>query len=273
VSELGAFRKYLYWSDKRIKRIADDNNIKLTPPPPINVKLPSLPGIPEISGSFGSTPRSRQSVADMIERKLGQIAIKDFVTPPPAQLAKGVGTMALSEVYFNRPTGAATACTKGFASDGSRVAICLFGSVENFIGLAADDEPRKMGWYSSNAPAVLRFIRSGGVPDGTDTPERRVPTLEWYAREGLKIAFLQGMSSSTDKVIDHPWRRGFSYGHIDEAAEWMAEVFVDVRLKIEESGFNRVVIGAPLWIRTPTPSAIRMYDLQTVALLEDGHRR
>ena len=273
MSELGAVQTYLYWSEKRIRKLAEDNNLKLEPTISVEVRTPSFGVLPEVGGSFAPSALSRQKIAERMERSIGRIAVENFVTPPPVRFAKGVGTMAFSEFYFNGPTGAAVTCTTSVASDGTRVAVCLFGSVENFAGMVFDGDCRRAGWYSSNAPAVLRFIQNGGTPDNVDTPWRReLPTLEWYAHEAFKIAFRQGEESGSDRVIDRPWRRGFSYGHIDDVAEWMADVYVDVAVPVYDDGlrrFDRIVVGAPVWIRTPNIRSWHAYDSQTMEQLDD----
>jgi hypothetical protein len=268
-------RTYLYWSEQRIRRFADDNGVRLDGGMSVSVRTPSFGVLPEIGGSLGPTAASRQKIADKIERSIGQLAVEDFVTPPPVRFAKGVGAMVFSEFYSNGPTGAAMACTTTLASDGTRVAVCLFGSVGNFAGMLTEVERRETGWSSSNAPTVLRFIENGGLPDKKDPPWlTEVHTPEWYADEAFKIAFRQGEKSGTDRVLDHPWRRGFSYGHIDDAAEWLADIFVDVLIDADRlRRFDRVLVGAPLWIRTPTPSSLRIYDPGTIALLERSLKR
>jgi hypothetical protein len=122
--------------------------------------------------------------------------------------------------------------------------------------------PFEAGWVSSSAPAVYNFIRSRGkqFDDLHYTPER-------MAREALKIADGQGMWKAADKDnaglgLDRAWERSFIYGEV-ASAKWLAEIYLDVDL-LEipggtEDGFRRVLVGAPLWVRTPDLKAIELY--------------
>ena len=69
------------------------------------------------------------------------------------------------------------------------------------------------------------------------------------------------------------WRRAFTYGDIQDVAERLAEIYLDVDLlsagKGREDGFRRIIVGAPVWIRTPRLRAIRMYNEYSRAELED----
>lgn len=87
------------------------------------------------------------------------------------------------------------------------------------------------------------------------------------AEEALKIADSQGLfknSADGDFLgIDRAWERCFTYGEVTKA-QWLAEIYLDVDLSSGESfswqdGFRRVLVGAPLWIKTPEPQAIRLY--------------
>jgi len=61
---------------------------------------------------------------------------------------------------------------------------------------------------------------------------------------------------------DKPWQRAFTYGDVTKA-RWLAQIYLDVDLLAtghgREHGFRRILVGAPLWIRTPDPRAIRLY--------------
>jgi hypothetical protein len=71
----------------------------------------------------------------------------------------------------------------------------------------------------------------------------------------MKIAFRQGETRSEDNVARRPWRRGLTYGHVGDIGEWLAEVHLDIAIEEEDRsfstrGFDRIIIAAPLWIRT-----------------------
>jgi hypothetical protein len=146
------------------------------------------------------------------------------------------------------------------------VAVCLFGSMDNFLeyvqstGPGFDGGPLKEAWVSSSAPAVYDFIASRG----TQFDNGLYSTPEDMAVEALKIAYDQGLTGPADarRGINEPWKRAFTYGHAREA-QWLANIYLDVDLLTTDHGsqfgFRRVLVGAPLWIRTPDPRAIRLY--------------
>jgi hypothetical protein len=146
--------------------------------------------------------------------------------------------------------------------DRNSVAICLFGSMDNFpeyvqsAGPGYEDE----GWVSSSAPAVYNFLKSHGKKYGypCDTPEE-------MASEALRIADGQGIYlpfSECDLGTAKPWKRSFTYGDANKA-QWLAQIYLDVDLPASgldrEDGFRRIIVGAPLWIRTPAPHPVRLY--------------
>jgi hypothetical protein len=75
-------------------------------------------------------------MSERVERAIGQLAVEDFVTPPPTAFAKGCGEVTIA-VYerWSRPKknkrNAVIVHTRTKASNGCRVEYCLFGSIEN----------------------------------------------------------------------------------------------------------------------------------------------
>jgi hypothetical protein len=64
--------------------------------------------------------------------------------------------------------------------------------------------------------------------------------------------------------LNEPWKRSFTYGDVEDCAEWCAQVYLDVDL-VEaglgpEDGFRRILVGAPIWVRTPRLRAVRLYS-------------
>jgi hypothetical protein len=124
------------------------------------------------------------------------------------------------------------------------------------------------GWTSSSAPEVFDFLQSQCREGcGWMSPER-------LAVEALRIAVHQGQDGESSGNgqpeavgFDRPWLRAFTYGDVQDTAEWLAQIYLDVDLA--EAGvnypldrswkFRRVLIGAPFWIRTAKPQALRLY--------------
>jgi hypothetical protein len=129
---------------------------------------------------------------------------------------------------------------------------------------------RELG-VSSSAPAVYNFIRSHGKQF-----DNLYYTPASMAEEALKIADGQGIFKTGGDFlgIDKAWERSFSYGEVAKT-QWLAEIYLDVDLSGEESylsqgGFRRVLVGAPLWIKTPEPQAIRLYAQTDLTDLADA---
>lgn len=268
--ELGGTVEYLYWSNRRISRFLEDNNLAV-PPVTRTVTTPSLSWLPTFSRSTTSSGSLRPQVAKVIERSLGQIAVSRFNSPGPIKYAKGTSTVVFGQfkTWLVKPTRQPavmfTAVDYDRRNQGS-VAVCLFGSMENFpeyvqsSGPGIDGGLLTEGWVASSAPAVYNFIASHGtqLDDPYFDPED-------MAVEALKIANSQGMSHAaedTELGLNEPWRRAFTYGDAREA-QWLAQIYLDVDLLTTDEGcrygFRRVLVGAPLWIRTPDPRAIRLY--------------
>jgi hypothetical protein len=145
--------------------------------------------------------------------------------------------------------------------DRGSVAVCLYGSMDNFLEYVQEAGPGfRDGWMSSSAPAVYNFIKSHGkqLDDPYFEPED-------IAVEALLIADGQGLSpafAGDARGTDRAWERAFTYGDVPKA-QWLAQIYLDVDLLAtgsgREDGFRRVLIGAPLWIRTPDPKAVSLY--------------
>lgn len=276
MGELGGSVTYLYWSERRIERILSDNGLQL-PARSIKVASPSVYSLaPTVEyTSNGRTPQ-RSSIAELVEHSLGQAVISNFDSNPGPRYAKGVGTLVFGEFIndfddyekgINRRALIFSSCDYS-SSDKDSVAICLFGSMENFVDyVQSSGIPSESGWTSSAAPSVLEFL-AGKWTDAVDEPSR-----EEIAIEALKIADSQGMTGGTQEPPLKGWRRSFTYGDIQNIAEWFAEIYLDVDLISSGmgrvDGFRRVIVGAPVWVRTPRLRAVRLYKEYTLAELED----
>ena len=280
MAELGGTVEYLYWSSRRTSRFVEDNNVTVQQVTR-TITSPALKLLPTFSRSTTSTGNLRPQIAKAIEGALGQQIVTRFNAPGPIRYAKGSSTVVFGEfvTWLVKPERQpALMFTVGDydRKDRGSVAICLFGSMDNFpeyvqsVGPGFSDE----GWVSSSAPAIYNFLSSHGRQ--IDDPLDR----EALARDALKTADGQGLcrdfnSESTTYGIDEPWQRAFTYGDASKA-EWLAQIYLDVDLLMtdngREDGFRRVLVGAPLWIRTPSPRAIRLYATSDDLSVVEGRR-
>jgi len=264
MGELGAIRSYAYWSDRRIRDIASANGIALERRVSWKAKTASIPLIGGLEFAQEARTLDRAEVARRIETAIGDLAVEDFVTPPPAVFAKGVG-----RVDFAQFTGGVekrqgvVMHTSTRSSTGARVDVCLFGSLQNTADYVGGSDQPPEGWSSSAARTIALYIQSRGTINNSqwDDPES-------LAVEALKIATEQGVTGTWDEHEDKPWTRGFTLGHTTES-EWFAQIYSDVVLDKDRWTFDRdggispdverILIGAPLWVRTPGAHAVTRY--------------
>ena len=189
----------------------------------------------------------RHEVALRLERAIGQLAIEDFVTPPPARFVKGSGPVTLAAYTRWHPRNKAErkgiiVHTRTVSSNGSRVELCLFGSIENCADFLSTSTVEAPIWSSSSTWAIEEFIDHRGTraaPIYDDDESIAVEIIRVFNNEGM-----------TGKYV---------FKRIP-LAEWFAEVYKDVELDKERwdqrpSGdwpnpVDRIVIGAPLWVRS-----------------------
>jgi hypothetical protein len=268
MGELGGTVEYLYWSARRTSRFIEDNSLSVEPVTR-TLTSPSFGWLPTFSRSETSANGKRPQIARTIERSLGKIAVTSFGAPGPIQYAKGTSTVVFGRfVTWGKRTRPTRRPAVIFTSmdydrrDRDSVAVCLFGSMDNFPEYVQSAGPGYAGdgWISSSAPAVYDFIKSHGKEYcfPCETPEEMASNALWVA-DGQGI-YLPG--SECDYGTVRPWKRSFTYGDSDKA-QWLAQIYLDVDLVASgldrEDGFRRILVGAPLWIRTPAPRPARLY--------------
>lgn len=239
-------RTYLYWSDRRIRRIAEDNDISLDRKAAWSISTPSLPFLPQVGARGEKRNLSRHAIAVRVEAAIGIHAVADFVTPPKVAFAKGCGdvTFASYTPWYGRPKKeAALLHTRTTSSDGSRVDVTLFGSMENCADYLAGSNAEAPMWSSSSTRDIERFIASQGTRNDSQYDDD-----ESIGVEIVRTINTQGMADQY--VFEHA-----------KSVEWFAEVYHDVQLTKDRWRFSpgsadmpeptdRILIAAPLWVRT-----------------------
>jgi hypothetical protein len=147
--------------------------------------------------------------------------------------------------------------------------------MDNFSGYVQRADYNPAGWTSSAWSAIDELLRTHGHENSSQWEDE-----ESRAVEALKIALGQGI---TGHIKDHhlrPWTRGFTIGCAEEA-EWFAEIYIDVELEkdrwqfppqVPEFGAERILIGAPIWIRTASPKPFTLYHTGSRELRESKDR-
>lgn len=246
MGELGVVRRYAYWSDRRVRSIAADNAIALEQRWRLGFRTPSLGLAPQAEIAQDRQTLQCHEVAVRVEQAIGARAIEDFVTPPPASFARGCTDMTLAA--YTRWHGAkkkskrkaVIAHTQTTSSDGSSVEIILFASIEHCAGYLSANKADAPSWSSSSTGAIEEFISHRGK-----MPAPIYDDDESIAYETVRVMRNEGM------IDMHVFKR-------IRAAEWLAEVYHDVVLDKKERWHfrpgdpqpDRIVIGAPLWIRS-----------------------
>jgi hypothetical protein len=247
LGELGTVREYAYWSDRWVTKIAADNPINLDQRWRFTLRTPAFGLAPLVEFAEERRTRQRHEMAPKVERAIGQRAVEDFVTPPPASFAKGCGKVTLAAYTRWHPENKSErkgiiAHTRTVSSNGSRVEICLFGSLKHCTDYLPGSDAEAPTWASSSTWAIEEFIANEGTK-----PAPIYDDDESIAVEVLRVFNNEGMTGKY--VFKHlPW------------AEWFAKVFHDVELDKERwdlrpgedvpEPVDRIVIGAPLWIRS-----------------------
>lgn len=263
MGELGAVSQYYYWSDRMIRQVATDNDLELRSRWRWKLNTPAIPFLPAVEIGQDQRDFKRNEVARAIETAIGLEAVSDFVTPPPIRYAKGIGhiEVARTTVRFASNEGAVIHTTVK-SDQGKRVDICLFGSLDNFRRYIRNAEAPQAGWTSSAWYAIEELLRSHGTKNTSQWEDDQAITFEAF-----KIAVHQGETGHTKEHGGKPSTRGFTIGCGDEI-EWFAEIYKDVEIDKHrwhfhedevEAQVDRILVGAPIWIRTARSKPLTLY--------------
>lgn len=241
MGELGVIRRYSYFSERRVRGIAADNNIDLDRHWRLGFKTPAWGLLPQAEVMQERSATQRHEVALRVERAIGQLAVEDFVTPPPVAFAKGCSEVtfaAYTRSSFTRTEDERPGIvihTRTKSTSGRDIEVCLFGSIDNCAGWLAGSEPEAPAWSASSSPFIDDFVASFGKETALvyDDESIGVEVLRVFNNEGM--------------IGAHVFNRLTS-------AEWFAEVHHDVELDRDQWNLpepvDRIVIGAPLWVRS-----------------------
>ncbi|MGW3936273.1 hypothetical protein [Streptomyces phaeochromogenes] len=256
--------RFVYWSDRLIEEVTDSNGVRLDSPVKSAVKL-GVGGVGlELSGQDREKKTSFE-IAKKVMRKLGNDLVSDLDTLGPLRFVRGEGTVEVAKFqwwgYTGDPEVLRETCVvhaRTVSKRGRRVDLCLFGSIKNLRGYVTTEDEVE-GWTSSAAPAIGELISSRGATnsDGYDD--------ESLAVEALKIALYQGIYTNESEHEGRPETRAFTIGGAD-SCEYAALIYKDVALTrsrwnhdLDMRGADRILIGAPIWVRTSQPETIRHY--------------
>ncbi|MFF4101773.1 hypothetical protein [Streptomyces sp. NPDC001903] len=203
--------------------------------------------------------RSRRQVADRLAAATRRQTAVTYQEPQPVLFATGVGAVAFS-AFTDGPARdkGVVLHTRTRSTDGRRVDLCLFGSLDNTLDFRpgeALEGSSSSAWY-----AVAELLESRG----------RRNTSQWddhgLAVEALKIALNDRERAENPDHDDAPWTRPLALGRAVDA-EWFAVIYSDITLdparwhldRTGLAGTRRIIVGAPVWVRSASPDALVRY--------------
>jgi hypothetical protein len=150
------------------------------------------------------------------------------------------------------------ACYQGEAEtpDGQTVFVALFGSASNVIGRRPKDD--NLDYYPSDVAGLYTLLDAAR--------ERRDleidlsyrwddSTLSNAARAETAVKFAHGGATGEPRLLD-----------------FLARVFLEVEdYNFAGNAYDKVLVGAPLWIATPKPQALRTTPPGDKHRANDGH--
>jgi hypothetical protein len=251
MGELGQIRRYHYWSNRLTRQIADDNDIPLSRRLRWTARIPSFPFIGQVEVGNETRDLRRNEVAEKIETAIGSLAVEDFTTPPPVTFAKGTGAVTIAPFlsYYGPAKRAACIHTRTKSSNGCHVEVCLFGSMDNFPDYYSQSDVDAKGWRASSAWAIDEFVASRGLQNDQydDDEAMAVEILRTIRNEGMIT------KSVKDLVVSGEWFADIFKDVVLSKDRWTLQPGEDVDEKVD-----RILIGFPLWVRTPLAQPIKL---------------
>jgi hypothetical protein len=201
-------------------------------------------------GSKERRARDRAELAAKMERALAPHITSDFDSPQPAVLAAGSGEQIVFAEFIARyaDNSAVLMHTRFRSAAGQQVDVCLFGSLDNVREFQHSDAV-DAGWTSSASHAVMKMLQQRAYMESGWWDDR-----EDCALEALNICLHQG-NTGRHEEHEQAVTRGYTLGHAEDHCQWLAEIFVDVTVDLDPfdtewyRGAQRILVGAPLWVR------------------------
>lgn len=250
-------KHYTYWSQRLVSEAADDFRVSLQRRP-LSFSF-GFKGA-QVSLGEGREQLFRAEVERRLVRALKLGPDLSVATPKLPEYVAGTGRVEMGRFRsWPDETLTAYAHTRVDEGNGQTVDVCLFGSMHNYGGWTREVDEPIGGWFSSAAPYIVTLLESAGAVNSfADDPEDYEP----IAVEALKVAAGQGIWTHSEAHEGLPESRAYTLGHA-EPARWLAKIYLDVTLTegrwapMDDLGNpRRILIGAPLWVRTSSTGLI-----------------
>lgn len=248
-----ALLKYTYWSQRAIDSLLSDNQDARTR---FAMKLAELSISIPVAGAKVTFERvTRESGRHAAAQELWRWLGKHISTDEEQIFRQGGGFLTRTgEVYVtaygsesvdNAPTGGRAALFTNWTTDGGqRVAMCLFGSMDNFDGWIRDSHPAAVtGWANSATPHVMDWLQQN----------REWDTRFWGESVGnvaCKMSNYQLAMGSPDEVGSND---NYAKQLImkEDSAEWLGFIYyAEKRDEGLAAPFDIVLVGRPIWLRS-----------------------
>jgi len=230
--------RYQYWSRGQIEELADDVRVNLLPRWLFKLSV-------GIHGTgVEAQPRERSLRRDRLARKLEASSVvhkftgsEEIRTTP--FYVRGAGRLTLMRSGGGGKEGESSMIYGAVQTPAELTAhVCLFGSINNFIGYRRAGRERA-GWAYSAWAAIQELIDTHGTVNNSqwDNEARAFEAVKWAktSEEDGRLVF--------DKL----------------QAEWCALIYSDVTPTRGrwhggwEQQTGRILVGTPLWVRIALP--------------------
>jgi hypothetical protein len=245
-----ALNKYTYWSARAVDSTLSDNRS----PTRFSIKLVDL-GIPVIGARVSFERSLKGEGRHAAAQELGKLLKGHIRTDARRILHDGGGFLTgAGNVYItkygsqsvdNAPVGGRAALfTYWNTEDSKRVAVCLFGSMDNFDEWIQDSHPSTVtGWASSATYDVVRWLQQNEPWDNAHWGESIGNVACKMCNYEIALGESESYSSRSNYAKDLVGRQ--------DGAEWLAFIY-----HVETGGnrylqvpFDIVLIGRPFWLR------------------------
>jgi len=250
-------KHYPYWSKRLVEEAADDYRVSLRRRP-----LSFSFGFKGAQAAFGEgrTELFRAEVEDRLIRVLPVEPDRSFATSVSPVYAAGTGRVEMGRFRaWPNETFTAYAHVRVDEGNGQTVDVCLFGSMHNYTSWVRGVDQSPAGWISSSAPDIVALLESAGQ---TNLLADDAEDYEPIAVEALKVVTGQGIWAHSEAHNGLPESRAYTLGYANPA-RWCVRIYLDVMLTedrwlhMDELGNpRRILVGAPLWIRTSSAGLI-----------------
>jgi hypothetical protein len=134
MGERGGVQRYIYWSERRVRALLNDQNVTVPDKQLRRWLTPSFGKfVPRFEQTNERQTATRPRLAKLVEETLGQVAVSDLDGPAPIHYAKGYSQVVFGKFVVSNVAERALMFTTVRTEGGTEVAVCMFGSMDNYL--------------------------------------------------------------------------------------------------------------------------------------------